>query len=127
MLQIGALVVLFALIPYTLFAGYRIYLAVSSWTAGSAGPLVYAMARFVGCFLLIMHFGGFGKRAYACARAIRRVNEVPYESFLSNATESVTTKASVELFPDALHALDGYFNERDDALAQGFEIGRAHV
>ena len=53
MLQIGALVVLFALIPYTLFAGYRIYLAVSSWTAGSAGPLVYAMARFVGCFLLI--------------------------------------------------------------------------
>jgi hypothetical protein len=34
------------------------------------------------------------------------------------ATESITTKALVELFPDALHSLYGYFNERDDALAQ---------
>ena len=51
-LQIGALVALLALIPYTLFAGYRLYLAVSSWTAGSAGPLVYAMARVIACIIL---------------------------------------------------------------------------
>ena len=53
LLQIGALVVLLALIPYTLFAGYKLYLVVSSWTAGSAGPLVYAMARVVACAILI--------------------------------------------------------------------------
>ena len=53
LLQIGALAVLLALIPYTLFAGYRLYLAVSSWTPGSAGPLVYALARVIACVILI--------------------------------------------------------------------------
>ena len=53
LIQIGSVVLLLALIPYSLFAGYRLYLAVSSWSAGTAGPLVYAIARFVGCFLLI--------------------------------------------------------------------------
>ena len=53
LLQIGALVVLLALIPYTLFAGYKLYLVVSSWTAASAGPLVYAMARVIACVILI--------------------------------------------------------------------------
>ena len=53
LLQIGSLVLLLALIPYALFAGYQLYLTISSWTAGSAGPLVYAMARFIGCILLI--------------------------------------------------------------------------
>jgi len=53
LLQIGALIVLLGLIPYSLFAGYKLYLVVSSWTAGSAGPFVYAMARVVACVILI--------------------------------------------------------------------------
>ena len=52
-LQVGSFVVLLGLIPYTLFAGFRLYLAVSSWTAGAAGPLVYSMARFIACIILI--------------------------------------------------------------------------
>jgi hypothetical protein len=52
-LQLGSVVLLVALIPYTLFAGFSLYIVVSSWTAASAGPLVYAMARFVGCLMLI--------------------------------------------------------------------------
>jgi len=52
-LRLGSVVLLVAVIPYTLFAGLSLYLAVSSWTAASAGPLVHAMARFVGCIMLI--------------------------------------------------------------------------
>ena len=52
-LRLGAVVLLLALIPYTLFAGFWLYLAVSSWTAGSTGPFVYAMARFIACIMLI--------------------------------------------------------------------------
>jgi uncharacterized membrane protein len=52
-LQLGAVVLLLALIPYTLLAGFWLYLAVSSWTAGAAGPLVYSMARFIACVMLI--------------------------------------------------------------------------
>lgn len=52
-LQLGSFVLLLALIPYTLFAGFSLYLAVSSWTAGSAGPLVYSMARFIACIMLL--------------------------------------------------------------------------
>jgi uncharacterized membrane protein len=52
-LQVGAVVILLALIPYTLFAGFRLYLAVSSWPAGSAGPLAYSVARFIACIMLI--------------------------------------------------------------------------
>ena len=52
-LQLGSLVLLLALIPYTLFAGCWLYLAVASWTASSAGSLVYSMARFIACIILI--------------------------------------------------------------------------
>lgn len=52
-LQLGCLVLLLGLIPYTLFAGYWLYLTVSSWTAGSAGPLAYSMARLTACIILI--------------------------------------------------------------------------
>lgn len=52
-LQIGAFVLLLALIPYTLFAGFWLFLAVSSWTAGSASPLAYSTARFIACIILI--------------------------------------------------------------------------
>jgi len=52
-LQLGAVVLLVALIPYTLFAGFSLYTAVSSWATGSAGPLAYAMARFAGCIMLV--------------------------------------------------------------------------
>jgi len=53
LLQIGALIVLLGLTPYSLFAGYKLYLVASSWTAGSAGPLVHAMARVIACVILI--------------------------------------------------------------------------
>ena len=52
-LQLGSFVLLLALIPYTLFAGFWLYLAVSAWTPGSAGPLAYAIARFIACIMLI--------------------------------------------------------------------------
>ena len=52
-LQLGAVVLLLALIPYTLFAGFWLYIAVSSSTTGAAGPLVYSMARFIACVMLI--------------------------------------------------------------------------
>jgi hypothetical protein len=52
-LQIGSVVLLFALIPYSLFAGFWLYLAVSSWTGGSASFLAYPRARFVACIMLI--------------------------------------------------------------------------
>ena len=52
-LQIGAFVLLIALIPYTLFAGYWLYQGLSSATAGPAGFLAYPLARFIGCIILI--------------------------------------------------------------------------
>ena len=51
-LQIGAFVLLIALIPYTLFAGYWLYQALSSGTAGPAGLLAYPLARIIGCIIL---------------------------------------------------------------------------
>jgi F0F1-type ATP synthase assembly protein I len=52
-LQIGSVVLLLVLIPYTLFAGFWLYRAVSSWTGGSASFLAYPLARFVACIMLI--------------------------------------------------------------------------
>ena len=52
-LQIGAFVLLLALIPYTVFAGYWLYQALSSETASPAGFLAYPLARFIGCIILI--------------------------------------------------------------------------
>ena len=52
-LRTVASVVLVALTPYTLFAAYWLYLAASSWTTGSVGPVVYAAARFTGCILML--------------------------------------------------------------------------
>jgi hypothetical protein len=52
-LQLASLVLLLALIPYTLFAGFWLYRAVSSGTAGFVGPLAYSMTRFIACIILI--------------------------------------------------------------------------
>ena len=52
-LRLGSFFLLLALVPYTLFAGFWLYRAVCSWTAGSAGALVYSMARFIACIILI--------------------------------------------------------------------------
>lgn len=52
-LQLAAVILLLALIPYTLFAGFWLYIAVSSWTNGAPGPLVYSMARVIACVMLI--------------------------------------------------------------------------
>jgi hypothetical protein len=53
LLQLGSFFLLLALIPYTLFACFWLYRAVCSWTTGSAGPLVYSMARLIACIILI--------------------------------------------------------------------------
>jgi len=52
--QIVALVILVGLLPYSLFAGYEVFVAASASTAGtSAGAVVYAIARLAGCLLLV--------------------------------------------------------------------------
>ena len=52
-LQLGSFLLLLALIPYTLFASFWLYLAVSSWTPGSASPVAYAITRLIACVILI--------------------------------------------------------------------------
>ena len=47
-----AAVILVGLIPYTLFAGYGLFVAISATTGASIGELVYAAARFAACLLL---------------------------------------------------------------------------
>lgn len=51
-LQLGSCVLLLALVPYTLYAAFQLFLAVPSGTGTSAGPLAYAMTRFIGCIIL---------------------------------------------------------------------------
>lgn len=53
LLQLGCLVLLLGLIPYSLFAGFRVYVEVASWTGGSASFLAYPLARFVACIILV--------------------------------------------------------------------------
>jgi len=52
-LQLGSCLLLLALIPYTLFASFWLYLALSAWTPGSASPLAYAITRLIACVILI--------------------------------------------------------------------------
>ena len=52
-LQLVTFVALLALIPYSLFAGYWLYIAVSSSTSGSSSLLVYAIARALACVILL--------------------------------------------------------------------------
>jgi hypothetical protein len=52
-LRLGSIVLLLALIPYALFAGFWLYAAAASWNGGPAGPLVYSTARFIGSIMLI--------------------------------------------------------------------------
>ena len=53
LLQVGALVALLGLIPYTLFSAYALYQAVFAFGGDSIGSLVYQIARFSGCIVLI--------------------------------------------------------------------------
>jgi len=73
-------------------------------TGGEAGPLVYATARVIACVILVYALWHLRKQAHGCAGTSRQADEAH------------------ALFPDALHALDGYFHERDDALAQRFAL-----
>ena len=50
--RIACFILLLALTPYTLYAGFQLYRAVSPWAGGSAGLLFYAVARFSACILL---------------------------------------------------------------------------
>jgi high-affinity Fe2+/Pb2+ permease len=52
LVQTLALVGLVGLVPYTLFAAYGLYVALSSTNGSAAGPLVYSTARFAACMLL---------------------------------------------------------------------------
>jgi hypothetical protein len=52
-LQLVTFVALLGLIPYSLFAGYSLYVAVSSSTSGSVNLLVYPIARAVACVILL--------------------------------------------------------------------------
>jgi hypothetical protein len=53
LLQVGALVALIGMVPYTVFAAYELYRAVSSFAGNPVGSLLYAIARCSGCILLI--------------------------------------------------------------------------
>jgi hypothetical protein len=50
--RIACFILLLALAPCTLYAGFQLYRAVSAWSGGSAGLLFYAVARFSACILL---------------------------------------------------------------------------
>ncbi len=52
-LQLGCVVLLLGLIPYSLFAGFWLYRTASSGTGDDPGPLVYAIARVIACVILI--------------------------------------------------------------------------
>ena len=53
LVQTVALVILVGLIPYSVFAAYLLAVAVSSLTGNTVGPLIYCVARFVACLLLV--------------------------------------------------------------------------
>lgn len=54
LVRLVALVILMGLVPYSLFAGYDVFVATSESSTGtSAGALVYAIARLGGCLLLL--------------------------------------------------------------------------
>ena len=52
-LHLGCVILLVALVPYSVYAGFWLYQSASSWTGGDAGPLVYALARAIACVILI--------------------------------------------------------------------------
>ena len=51
--RIACFILLLALAPCTLYAGFQLYRAVFPWTGASAGLLLYAIARFSACILLV--------------------------------------------------------------------------
>jgi len=53
LVQTVALVILVGLIPYSVFAAYLLAVAFSSLTGNTVGPLIYCVARFVACLLLV--------------------------------------------------------------------------
>jgi hypothetical protein len=52
-LQLGCVILLVALIPYSLYAGVLLYGVANSGTGGEAGTLVYALARVIACVILL--------------------------------------------------------------------------
>ena len=52
-LQLVSFVALLGLVPYSLFAGYWLYVAITSGTGGSVSLLVYPVARAVACVILM--------------------------------------------------------------------------
>jgi hypothetical protein len=52
MLQLACFILLLALVPYSLYSGYWLYITISTWSGGSPGFLLYPMARAVACVIL---------------------------------------------------------------------------
>jgi hypothetical protein len=52
-LQLGCVVLLLGLVPYSLYAGFQAYVAVTSWTGGPPSFLAYPLARCVACIILV--------------------------------------------------------------------------
>jgi len=74
--RLVALVILLGLVPYSLFAGYDVFVAASESSTGtSAGALVYAIARLGGCLLLVYAAlaSAPGRRALAHGRSAPRL------------------------------------------------------
>jgi hypothetical protein len=52
-LQLGCIVLLFGLVPYSVYAGFEAYRTVISWQGGPASFLAYPLARVIACTLLV--------------------------------------------------------------------------
>ena len=52
-LQLGCIVLLIGLVPYSAYACFEAYLTLASWKGGSVSFLAYPLARVVACILLV--------------------------------------------------------------------------
>jgi hypothetical protein len=51
-LQLVCFILLLALVPYSLYSGYWLYVTISTWSDGPVGFLLYPLARVVACVIL---------------------------------------------------------------------------
>jgi hypothetical protein len=72
--RLAAVVMLLGLVPYSMFAGYKVFVAASASSTGtSAGALVYAIARLGGCLLLVYALWRLRQAAARLRKPERRV------------------------------------------------------
>lgn len=51
-LQLVCFILLLALVPYSVYSGYWLYVTISTWNGGSFGFLLYPLTRAVACVIL---------------------------------------------------------------------------